>query len=366
MFTTDFIFHKKSSAIAGDFNFRSIPILLYGLAIVILGACSPEENDNPEPEKPFVFELPSHFPEPVYDFEKNPISKEGFELGKMLFMDGKLSRDGSISCAHCHITSSAFTQHGHSLAHGIDNRQTMRNSQPIQNLAYLNSFGWDGGIFHLDLFPIFPITNPVEMDEDVPRVLEKLRNDENYPRLFKKVFGTDSIETDHFLKALSQFQLVCISSNSKYDRYLLGQESLSDQEMEGLAIFEEKCSSCHSGVLQTDNSFRNNGLPIGNPRDLGRNLITERDEDLYKFRVPSLRNLKYTFPYMHDGRFFSLESVLDHYSDGVIDSPTLDTLLTGGPSRGISLTESEKSKIINFLSTLNDSTFITNEDIFVF
>lgn len=315
----------------------------------------------PEPyEAVIVFEAPTHFPPLEYDLSQNPVTPEGFRLGKKLFMDGRLSRDGSISCAHCHLSNAAFTQHGHALAHGIDNRPSMRNVQPIMNLAWNQSFLWDGGIFHLDLFAIAPIETPVEMDESLGNVLVKLRADAQYRDMFRSAFGKDTIETADFFKALSQFQLMCVSAGSPYDRHVLGTQPLTGDALTGLSLFETKCGSCHGGVLQTDHTFRNNGLPVGNPIDTGRERITGLGEDQYKFRVPSLRNLRYTFPYMHDGRFETLEEVLEHYNGGVIDSPTLDDELRSGSQLGIALSETEKRQLIAFLDALNDPDFVSN------
>lgn len=324
---------------------------IYILFVVtfLLLSCTSDDNSD------FEFTLPTHFPKPTYAFSKNKVTTEGFELGRKLFYDGILSRDGSISCGSCHIQSSAFTHHSHDVSHGIDDLLGDRNAPPVMNLAWSPSFLWDGGIHNLDLFAIAPIENPVEMDESMSNVLEKLRNHNEYPKLFKRVFGSDEIRTEHFLKALSQFQLSLISANSKYDKYLLGDlNALNNEEIFGLNLFNEKCSSCHSGVLFTDFSFRNNGiLHFG---DLGRARITLNVEDEYKFKVPSLRNIAMTAPYMHDGRFYTLEAVLNHYSDQIIESKNLDPLL----KNKIKLTETEKKAIISFLHTLTDKQFITN------
>jgi len=327
--------------------------LLFFTMFFLLAGCSKEEE---LPIETFEFIAPAHFPPVEYDLAQNPITKKGFELGKKLFMDGKLSGNGSISCASCHISTSGFTQHGHALSHGIFGRLTRRNSMPIQNLAWSKNFMWDGGVFHLDLFPPAPISNPNEMQETVANVLLKLKQDDQYPQLFKDAFGEDEITTDLFLKALSQFQLMCISANSPYDKYVKGEESLSADAMEGKALFDSKCSTCHEGVLQTDQSFRNNGLAIGNPTDKGRALITGNEEDNFKFRVPSLRNWQFTYPYMHDGRFRTIDEVLEHYNSGVVTSATLDTLL----QNGIPLSATEREKLKAFLETLNDEGFINN------
>jgi cytochrome c peroxidase len=173
----------------------------------LLMACqTPSEEPDPVDESvDGLFYQPENFPSPKYDFSKNPVTTEGFKLGRKQFYDGKLSRDGTISCAECHSQSYAFTHHGHSISHGIDNRIGNRNAPAVQNMAFMNSFFWDGGVFDLDLFSVAPITNPNEMDEQLGTVLEKLRNIDGYPALFKAAYGSSEITTEVFLKALSQF-----------------------------------------------------------------------------------------------------------------------------------------------------------------
>jgi cytochrome c peroxidase len=339
----------------------------YLIAVGSLLACSPEdepliEPEQPEPVEQFGFSAPEHFPEPVYQLDNNPVTEDGFILGRKLFYDGKLSRDGTVSCGSCHMQNSAFTQHGHVLSHGIDDKLTRRNSQPIQNLAWQPSFFWDGGVGDLDLFALHPITADNEMDETVANVLNKLRQDDEYPELFWKAFN-DTITTANFLKALSQFQLMCISNNSRYDKYMRNELELDEEELAGKVLFEQKCSSCHAGTLQTDNSFRNNGLPRGSSTDYGRQEITLNEADSFKFRVPSLRNIEYTFPYMHDGRFQTLKQVLDHYDSGVEDAPNLDSNLRLEGGTGIPLTEEEKQKLFRFLRALSDVEFLRNPEL---
>ncbi len=314
------------------------------------------QNQNLEPEIEFF--VPKNFPKPVYDLSKNPITNAGFELGKALFYDGLLSKDGSISCGSCHQQQASFTQHGHDLSHGINDLLTLRNALPIQNLAWQKEFFWDGGVFNLDLFAISPIEAHNEMDETLTNVLNKLRNHAKYPAMFEKAFGTKEVTTARFLKALSQFELMCISANSKYDKYVRNEGvTLTNDELGGLQLFKQKCATCHTGELFSDFSYRNNGLPIGNEEDTGRGRITLNKEDNYKFRVPSLRNVEATRPYMHDGRFRSLETVLDHYEKGIMQSQALDNQL----KNGFSLSADEKQKIIAFLKTLTDEEFMANK-----
>ena len=313
-------------------------------------------------EKQFLsFQQPANFPEPAYHFAINTVTKEGFELGRKLFYDPILSRNNTISCGSCHIQTSAFTQHGHSVSHGIEDRLGVRNSPPIMNLAWNTSFMWDGGIFDLDLQPVAPITNHVEMDETAANVLSKLKAHPDYPGLFQSAFGTTEITTAGFMKALSQFMAMCVSSNSKYDSVIRKEgKTFTTEEEQGYVLFKQKCSSCHTEPLFTDQSFRNNGIGIGLIDDAGRYAITLNEADRYKFKVPSLRNLDYTAPYMHDGRFLTLDAVLDHYSSGVQQTQNLDPVLQNGQP-GIPMTADEKTKIKAFLKTLNDKVFIANK-----
>lgn len=310
------------------------------------------------------FVKPENFPEPVYDVAQNPVTKESFELGRKLFYETALSRDNSISCGSCHVQSSAFTQHGHDVSHGIEDRLGSRNSPPIMNLAWNRSFFWDGGVFHLDLFSVSPITNPVEMDEKMENVLEKLRSKMEYREKFKTVYGSDGITGNQVFKALSSFMIMCISSNSKYDSVMRKTGArFTEAESRGYDIFSNNCSSCHKEPLFTDGSFRNNGLDNQFNPDTGRQAITLDPEDRFKFKVPSLRNLTYTVPYMHDGRFTKIDQVLDHYAAGVQDSHTLDPLLRKKGQPGIALTAGEKTDLKAFLKTLDDKYFITRRDL---
>lgn len=278
-----------------------------------------------------------------------------------MFYDPILSKNNTIACGSCHIQSASFTHHGHDVSHGIEDRLGSRNAPPIMNMAWSKAFFWDGGVFHLDLQPMVPITNYVEMDEKMSSVLEKLRRTSEYPGLFKKAFGSEEINSACMLKALSQFMLMCVSSNSKYDKVMRHEgEKFTKQEEEGYKLFKQKCNDCHKEPLFTDYSFRNNGIAIGKNGDIGRFNITLDSSDTYKFKVPSLRNIEFTAPYMHDGRYYGLTDVIDHYSDGVQNTPNLDPLLSKNNKLGIPMTVEEKVKIIAFLKTLGDTSFIKN------
>lgn len=318
--------------------------------LAIFTACSKDAVYIPLDEEIQV-SIPENFPEIQYDLSANSPTKRGFELGKKLFYDGKLSANGVISCGFCHEQRFAFTHHGHQFSHGIEDREGIRNAPAIQNMAFLKEFAWDGATAHLDLFPIIPITNEAEMGETMTNVLEKLRADSEYPKLFSEAFEEGAITHENFLKALSKFMLMMVSANSRYDQFIRGEngESFSQTELKGMQLFQQKCSSCHQTDLFTDQAFRNNGLPV-NPKinDLGRAEVSGKAADNYKFKVPSLRNVGVTAPYMHDGRFGSLEAVLDFYDHGVVDSPTLDEKLRQNGQLGIPMKETEKRPLLLF------------------
>lgn len=306
------------------------------------------------------FRKPANFPEPAYRLNDNEITKERFELGRKLFYETLLSANNTISCGSCHIQTAAFTHHGHTVSHGIFDRLGTRNSPPIMNLAWNTSFMWDGGIVDLDLQAVAPITNHLEMDETMPNVLDKLRNSGEYPQLFRDAYGSEEITTTKFLKALSQFMVMCVSSNSKYDSVMRneGNATFTTDEAEGRLIVKQKCGGCHTEPLFTDNSFRNNGLSISTVNDEGRYMVTHINADRYTFKVPSLRNTAFTAPFMHDGRLLTLDAVLDHYQSQVQQTENLDPLFLQNSSPGIPISPSERVKIIAFLKTLNDRAFL--------
>jgi cytochrome c peroxidase len=330
-------------------------LVVFALSIVLLTSC--KKGDDTKTDVSFV--RPSNFPEPKYNFNNNPVTTAGFELGRKLFYDPILSRDNSTSCGSCHVSFSAFTHHGHAVSHGIDNKLGTRNAPPVMNMAWSDEFMWDGGINQLDLLPIAPIENPVEMDLEFAEAVRKVKANAVYTKLFKSAFGSEEITGPRMLQALSQFMNCLISANSKYDKWKRNEgATLTQDEQDGLALFQQKCSSCHSTDLFTDNKFHNNGVKDVFTTEKGRAMITERPEDIGKFKTPSLRNVERTYPYMHDGSLQTLEQVLEHYNSGVKTSATLDATLQQNGVIGIPLTDIEKTKIIAFLKTLTDEEFI--------
>lgn len=335
-------------------------IFLYSaLSAVLLSSCKKEETPNNNGGtgggtfRPFA--VPSHFPPPHYDMSNNPVTKAGFELGRKIFFDGRMSSDGTVSCGSCHDPAHAFGDHNMPVSAGVDGRLGDRNSPSIANMAWNSSFMWDGGINHIEVQPVAAITNPVEMNETMTNVLNKMRNDATYRRMYLDAFGSEEITDKRMLLALAQFMSMLVSADSKYDRVKLGKETFTEAENRGYQLFQANCASCHAEPLFTDFSFRNNGLDL-NYTDAGRFLITQKEDDRAKFKVPSLRNVTMTYPYMHNGSIRSLRNVLDHYSDGIQPHKNLDPLLKGG----IKLSEQDKRDIIVFLNTLSDNTFIAD------
>lgn len=348
---------------------RALATMMSILTALIMFACNGSDpNDGETVDRaptPLPIPIPSNFPEPIYNLQNNPVTEEGFELGKKLFYDVRLSRNNTISCGFCHMQPTAFTHHGHDVSHGVDDKLGRRNSLPVQNLIFYKTFFWDGGVPNLDLVPLNAIANEVEMDEEVDNIITKLQGDAEYRRMFKAAFNSEEITSTAFLQALSQFMATMVSANSRYDLYVRKEENsfLTAEEIEGMILFKQKCATCHATDLFTDQSYHNNGFSSVQAleRDSGREEITLNPDDRGKFKVPSLRNVAYTSPYMHNGKLNTLEDVLEFYSSGVHDTPTLDPLLRTGEKPGLDLTSDEKNRIIAFLNTLSDPGYITNK-----
>lgn len=327
------------------------------LGAVWINACKKSDTGSSGPT-PLTFTIPPGFPAPHYTFTTNVLTEEGFELGRKLFYDGRLSKDGNFPCASCHQQFAAFATYDHNFSHGFNNQFTLRNAPAMFNLVWQNLTHWDGAINNLEVQPLAPISASNEMAEDLNNVLNKLNLDTEYKRMFKAAYGDETINSQRMLWALTQFMGSLVSADSKYDRMKKGLAAFDPVEQTGYDIFKAKCASCHTEPLFTDNSFRNTGLPVDPTiNDYGRMRITRNKEDSLKFKVPSLRNLYVTFPYGHDGRFVSVNQVLEHYNSGVQVSATVDPLVRNG----IALTANDKIYLQAFLRTLTDSTFIQDK-----
>ena len=302
-----------------------------------------------------LFIVPKNWPKPVYNFTNNALTKSKVELGKVLFYDPILSKDNTISCASCHSPFSAFTHIDHSLSHGIHDSIGRRNSPALINLAWQKTFMWDGAINNLDMQALAPITHKAEMANDIKALVEKLNTIKFYKHLFKDAFGDSLVTGEKTLKAISQFLLTLISSNAKYDLVMKKQEVFTSQEINGYRLFQKHCNTCHKEPLFTTNEFANNGLSIDTLLiDYGRLIFTKNPSDSLKFKIPTLRNIEFTFPYMHDGRFKELSQVMTHYTSQIQRSTTLAIEL----KQKIILTSNEKVDIIAFLMTLSDRNFV--------
>ena len=333
-----------------------IILLLILTAILLsygLGSC--RKNDNPNHLTLLQQEIPAGFPDPVFKFSDNPLSKEGVELGRQLFYDGRLSLDGNFPCASCHQQIGAFGTYEHDRSHGYNGSHTLRNAPVLFNLAWQDKFHWDGEFSSLFDEAAQPINGHIEMAESFNGVINKLQKDPEYRKQFRNVFRTEFISPGLILKALSQFTGSMVSANSQYDRYKKGLATFTAQEENGYQLFRAKCNTCHTEPLFTDYSLRNIGLPVDNfLNDFGKMRITKDPADSLKFKVPTLRNVYFSSNYMHDGRFNTLAQCINHYRNGIQQSSNLDSLLVNG----IQLTNTEVTNLSLFLRTLTDSSFI--------
>ncbi len=307
---------------------------------------------------PVKIKYPEYWPKPVYNFEKNPLTQEGIDLGRKLFYDPILSKDSSISCSNCHLSYTAFTHVDHKLSHGINDSIGNRNSPSLMNLAWHNSFMWDGAVSHLDFQALAPISHPAEMGENINNVILKLTKSTDYVKRFYQTFKDSAITGEYLLKAISQFELTLISCNSKYDSVMRKAANFTLQEENGYQLFKKECSSCHTEPFFTNGKFENNGIPLDSVLlDYGRYNITKNPNDSLKFKVPTLRNIEFSHPYMHDGRFKNLSEVLKHYTTKVFPSKTVSKHL----GNSISLSSNQKVDLTSFLLTLTDKNFLFNK-----
>lgn len=303
--------------------------------------------------------MPKKWPKPAYNFSINPLSKAGVALGRQLFYDPILSADSSISCASCHSPYNAFTHVDHALSHGIHDSIGTRNSPALMNLAWHNNYMWDGAICNLDVQALAPITHPKEMGENMVHVVQKLKRNKIYPQLFYAAYHDSTITQNKSLSALSQFILSLISANSKYDSVMSHHAKFSIQEQHGYSLFRQNCATCHAEPLFSNYGFENNGLRLDALlKDYGRMLVTKNRNDSLLFKIPTLRNIAYTSPYMHDGRFKKLSQVLNHYSKDIQHGRTLSKHL----QKGIQLNPNDQVDMIAFLLTLSDPSFLFNEN----
>ena len=317
---------------------------------------------------PYRFTISRSFPQPNLPLD-NPLTEEGVALGSRLFLETQLSINNTQSCRSCHHSESMFTE-SRRYSVGAEGQIGTRNAMPLFNLAWRKSFFWDGRSPTLRDQVLRPIEDPLEMHETLEHVVKKLavttdKTTTPYPVMFARAFGTPEITSDRLARALEQFLLTQVSYHSKFDRSLLGETTLTDEEKRGFELFHTEydprrgqfgadCFHCHGGPLFQSQSFANNGLDT-EAKDVGRLTVTGRAGDKGKFAVPSLRNIARTAPYMHDGRFSTLEEVVTHYMTGVQPSSTLDPNLAKHPLGGLALSGADQRALIAFLNTLTDT-----------
>lgn len=348
-------------------------LLIFGLVLIFF-SCRKDKVGHEA--TPYVLDIPEHFPEMIIP-EDNPMTVEGVELGRKLFYEKKLSGDNTMSCGSCHSPQNAFSD-PNQFSTGIDGIQGTRNSMALINLGWSTAFFWDGRAKTLEDQILEPVPNPIEMHETWPNAVAKLTASLEYRNMFFRAFGEEGIDSIKVSKAIAQFLRTMISGNSKFDVIYKFQNgftlstaeqqvyaTVTQDELDGYIIFNENalgqgdCFHCHNGPLMQLNKFSNNGLDASFS-DLGRGGVTGDPNDNGKFKVPTLRNIAYSAPYMHDGRFATLDEVIDHYSFGLVWSPTVDPLMQHIADGGNQIGPVERFKLIQFLLTMTDESFINN------
>jgi cytochrome c peroxidase len=335
-------------------------IALFFVAVILLQAC---ERDHDEELKatPLVVSTPS-WVDPMPIPADNPLTIEGVALGSRLFYENQLSGDNSMSCASCHIQVLGFSDSSR-FSKGITGKLGNRQAMTIINLAWETAFFWDGRAASLEKQAHDPVVNPIEMNAKWPEVVGKLQNNPIYPPLFKKAFGTREIDSILVTKAIAQFERTIVSFNSRFDHFSFHHDTtvLTQSEKRGHDVYmNNACFHCHAGAQLTDNSFRNNGLSL-DPADIGLAAISGKSEDFGKFKTTSLRNIEYTAPYMHDGRFATLEEVVDHYNSGFsFGISNLDPFLRSAVGVGMGLDKQQKADLVAFMKTFSDESMLRN------
>ena len=347
-------------------------ILIVLLATVFLASCKDDDNEPQgivQDATPYEMSI-GGFPVPNIAVD-NQLTEQGVELGRMLFYEKMLSADGTQACASCHFQQFAFTDSAR-FSTGIRGEKSGRHAMSVFNMAWNeNQFFWDGRADLLRHQSLLPIQDELEMDESLENVVAKLSESQIYKNQFVRVFGSDEVTSEKVSLALEQFMNSITSTNSKYDEFLKDSTVFTASEKRGFKLFNTEynpffpelsgadCQHCHSGLNFENDKYMNNGLDA-TFADEGRGNVTQDPADNGKFKVTSLRNIALTAPYMHDGRFNTLEEVVEHYNSGIIASPTLDPALEQTREKGLFLTEQDKKDLVAFMKTLTDKELTTN------
>lgn len=338
----------------------------YGVIVLLvsLGAifsCKKEMAFEPSNPTPYDLQLPPGFP-PMDMPANNPMTEEGVALGRKLFYDKRLSSDNTISCGSCHKSEEGFSD-ATTFSLGVGNQQGNIQSMPIVNLGWSEFLFWDGRATSLEDQALEPVRNPIEMHEEWNNVALKLSDDEECLRMFNAAFGVTEIDSTLATRAMAQFLRSMVSVNSRFAKSERNEALLTPDELAGQNIFNSEigdCFHCHGSILLTSGDFHNNGLDA-NP-DWGRYEVTGDTSDIGRFKAPSLHNIEYTAPYMHDGRFATLDDVINHYSSGVVYSSTIDPNMKKVEDGGLLLNPIQKAQLKAFLLTFSDPDFIANPD----
>ena len=336
-------------------------------------ACDPDPVEEPAVFDPTLATVNLRdFPDPDFPADNKP-TVQGVMLGRMLFYEKLLSKDGSQACADCHRQPDGFSD-SLQFSVGVEKMNGKRQAMPVMNLAWhKNGMFWDGRAPLVRDQALKPIQDPLEMSESLANVVAKLQAEKKYRDQFIRAFGNDTITSDKIGRAIEQFEFTMISNNSKYDQFKRGEATLTDSEERGRGLFftefdpsgvkkGAECFHCHATFNFTNDEYMNNGLDAAaDQKDEGRMKVTLDPADKAKFKTPTLRNIARTAPYMHDGRFKTLEEVVDHYNIGVKDSPTADFLLQYNlQPGGLGLSAQDKADLVAFLKTLTDTEFLAN------
>ncbi|MEX2597513.1 MAG: cytochrome c peroxidase [Salibacteraceae bacterium] len=341
------------------------------IVVIVLMKCSEDmavdpasfSDDFTGPEL-YHLKVPSTFPDYFLDKE-NQLTKEGIALGKRLFFDPILSRNQNVSCGSCHFQKNSFSD-PRAKSIGTNSTPTSFHSMPIFNIAWMNEFFWDGRAKSREAQALQPVTNPNEMDLTWKEAEKRLKNHPEYPALFKEAFGVEEIDSNLVSRALVQYEMTLVSADTRFDKWLKGEVELTEKEALGQSIFNSErgdCFHCHGTVLATDNSFHNNGLDNDENLSPGLYKTTGLQEDFGKFKTPTLRNLVFTAPYMHDGRFETLDDVINFYSEGVQNNRNIDVLMEFAFQGGVRLSDPEKEALKAFVLMMTDSSFVQNPEL---
>jgi cytochrome c peroxidase len=337
---------------------RIISIMGIAIAMHFMACTKSDAVRNDLIGTPIPFVVPGGFPA-EHIFVNAPLTREGIELGKKIFYDGRLSKDGSISCGSCHQQAAAFGTFDHDLSHGIYNQHSNRNAPPLFHLAWQKSFGWDGRYGSMEAMAEAHILSATDMAGNFSEIVARMKGDPHYPPLFEAAYGSGVINKERMLKALAQFTGSIMSITTRYDSVQAGLAAFTVSESVGYQLFKQHCNTCHTEPLFTDGSFRNNGLPFTLLNDKGRQNVTGNSSDRYFFKVPSLRNLYLSYPFMHDGRLIAFSQVYDHYAS--VTTQNNGGLIDTAVKSGIPLTTDERNKLTDFLKTLTDYRLSGNE-----